>query len=149
MQPHPWAPTALKPHNRAFKRGILIWCISRSFKVTSKSANEKSDLHAPLKMGVLLHKMASVCKQALMTVFKSVNTGHAATRTHATTWIIGLPLCHWATEEIITINYNYFLCLWHKNYKSNIYLPSLPVCPFFDFSTNSYLNWGNLYQVNL
>ena len=24
--------------------------------------------HAPLKMGVLLHKMASVCKQALMTV---------------------------------------------------------------------------------
>ena len=25
--------------------------------------------HAPLKMGVLLHKMASVCKQALMTVF--------------------------------------------------------------------------------
>ena len=26
--------------------------------------------HAPLKMGVLLHKMASVCKQALMTVDK-------------------------------------------------------------------------------
>ena len=24
--------------------------------------------HAPLKMGVLLHKMASVCKQPLMTV---------------------------------------------------------------------------------
>ena len=24
--------------------------------------------HAPLKMAVLLHKMASVCKQALMTV---------------------------------------------------------------------------------
>ena len=27
--------------------------------------------HAPLKMAVLLHKMASVCKQALMTVHKS------------------------------------------------------------------------------
>ena len=28
--------------------------------------------HAPLKMGVLLHKMASVCKQALMTVGFSI-----------------------------------------------------------------------------
>jgi len=27
--------------------------------------------HAPLKMGVLLHKMESVCKQALMTVWES------------------------------------------------------------------------------
>ena len=27
--------------------------------------------HAPLKMAVLLHKMASVCKQALMTVGRS------------------------------------------------------------------------------
>ena len=30
--------------------------------------------HAPLKMGVLLHKMASVCKQALMTVYVLMNT---------------------------------------------------------------------------
>ena len=28
--------------------------------------------HAYLKMGVLLHKMASVCKQALMTVYKKI-----------------------------------------------------------------------------
>ena len=45
MQPLPWAPTALIPHIRAFKRGILLCCISRGSKVTSKSANEKSDLH--------------------------------------------------------------------------------------------------------
>ena len=37
-------PTALLPHFRAFKRGILLCCISRGSKDTSKSANEKSDL---------------------------------------------------------------------------------------------------------
>ena len=36
MQPHPWAPTALIPHTRAFKRGILLCCISRGSKVTSR-----------------------------------------------------------------------------------------------------------------
>ena len=32
---HPWAPTALIPHFRAFKRGILHCCISRGSKVMS------------------------------------------------------------------------------------------------------------------
>ena len=35
MQLHPWTPTALIPHFRAFKRGILLCCISRGSKVTS------------------------------------------------------------------------------------------------------------------
>ena len=43
-QLHLWAPPALIPHFRAFKRGILLCCVSRGSKVTRKSANEKSDL---------------------------------------------------------------------------------------------------------
>ena len=45
MQPHPWAPTALIPHFRAFKRGILLCCISRGSKVTSRQSWNVYILH--------------------------------------------------------------------------------------------------------
>ena len=45
MQLHPWAPTALIPHIRAFKRGILLCCISRGSKVTSRQSLNVYILH--------------------------------------------------------------------------------------------------------